>query len=109
MCMACGQMFSAIHWSDQQKTDSRGFADQRTLLLNRISKIRYTNQVLRYYGLTVSGRTGGGYTVSDKKGRSLLCQDFGDLWVKAQKLSGRPVDPLDPKLIAYLNGQSIIA
>lgn len=109
MCMACSQMFSSIHWSDRQKTDERGFVDQGELLRTRLMKVKFTNQVLEYYGLKVSGRTGGGYTVSDRKGRSLLCQDFGDLWPKAQQLSGRTVDPLDPALIAHLSRDEVRA
>lgn len=106
MCMACGQMFMNIHWSDTQRTDSNGFVDQSLLLRTRLAKVKYTNQVLGFYGLRVSSRAGGGYTVSNRTGRSVLCQDFGDLWPKAQMLTGRTVDPLDPQLIAYLNGDA---
>ena len=35
MCMACGQMFTNIHWSDTQKTDENGFVDQGILLRTR--------------------------------------------------------------------------
>lgn len=103
MCMACGQMFMNIHWSDTQKTDEAGFVDLGLLLRTRMEKVKFTNQVLNFYGLRVSSRSGGGYTVSTRTGRSVLCEDFGDLWPKAQKLTGRLVDPLDPALIAYLN------
>ena len=104
MCMACGQMFTNIHWSDTQKTDENGFVDQGILLRTRLSKVKFTNQVLEFYGLKVSSRAGG-YTVSNRTGRSILCQDFGDLWPKAQALTGTIVDPLDTALLAYLSKQ----
>lgn len=103
MCMACGQMFMNIHWSDTQITDSAGFVDQGLLLRARLAKVKFTNEILNFYGLRVNSRAGGGYTVSTRTGRSLLCRDFGDLWPKAQSLTGKIVDPLDPALIAYLN------
>lgn len=106
--MACSQMFSGIHWSDRQKADDGGFVNQRELLRTRLDKVKFTNQILAYYGLVVSSRPGGGYTVSNRKGRSLLCQDFGDLWLKAQQLSGRAVDPLDPALIARLSQGAVM-
>lgn len=102
MCMACGQMFMNIHWSDTLKTDSNGFVDQSTLLRNRLAKVKYTNQILGFYGLKVNSRAGGGYSVSTRTGRSVLCSDFGDLWPKAQMLTGKTVDPLDPALLTFL-------
>lgn len=100
--MICGQIYSGIHWSDTLPTDEKGFADQRMLHRNRLDKLKCCNTVFGYYGLSVTGRTGG-FAVSDHKGRTLLCRDFGDLMVKAEQLAGRKPDPLDPGLIAYLN------
>ena len=40
--------------------------------------------------------------VRDGKGRSELVQDLGDLWPAAEKLAGRPLDPLDPALLDAL-------
>lgn len=102
MCMACGQMFSNIHWSDRQRVDERGFVDQRQLFRTRLMKVNFTNEVLRFYGLSVSSRAGGGYTVSNRTGKSILCKDFGDLWPQVQKLCGKTDGPLDLSLIAYL-------
>lgn len=106
MCMACGQMFSKIHWSDRLKTDEKGFVDQRLLLRTRQMKVSFTNKILEYYGLSVRTRPGGGYTVSNRTGKTILCTDFGDLWTQVQKLCGRAVDPLDQKLIEYLNAKA---
>lgn len=106
MCMACGQMFSNIHWSDRLKTDEKGFVDQRVLLRTRQMKVSFTNQILGYYGLSVRSRPGGGYTVLNKTGKSILCSDFGDLWPQVQKLCGKTVDPLDTDFLNYLQTKS---
>ncbi len=106
MCMACGQMFSSIHWSDRLKTDEKGFVDQRVLLRTRQMKVSVTNKILGYYGLSVRNRPGGGYTVMNRTGRALLCKDFGDLWFQVQKLCGKTVDPLDPDLLSYLEAKT---
>jgi len=61
-----------------------------------------TNEVLRYYGLKVSDWSGTKYVLRDGKGRTELVQDLGSLWPEAQRLTGRPLDPLDPALHAAL-------
>ncbi len=87
MCMACGQMFSSIHWSDTLQTDERGFVDQRVLRKTRWDKVRMTNEIMNFYGLSVSERPGG-YMISNRKGRSVLCKDFGEIWSNVEKLQG---------------------
>ena len=61
------------------------------------------NEVLRHYGLRVSDWAGSKYLLRNKKGRSVLVQDLGSLWPAAQRLAGRPLDPLDPALHAALH------
>ena len=39
----------------------------------------------------------------DRKGRSAVVDNLGALWVEAERLAGRPLDPLDPDLIAALS------
>lgn len=106
MCMACGQMFSNIHWSDRLKTDEKGFVDQRVLHRTRQMKVSISNKILGYYGLSVRQRAGGGYSVLNKTGRTILCKDFGDLWPQAEALCGKTVDPLDPDFLKYLEAKT---
>ncbi|GAA7814051.1 hypothetical protein HpCOL199_00490 [Helicobacter pylori] len=39
----------------------------------------------------------------DKKGQSVIVNDLGDLWGKAQKLAKKEMDALDSNLLAFLN------
>jgi hypothetical protein len=38
------------------------------------------------------------WTLRDAKGRSAVVADLGSLWGEAERLAGRPLDPLDPDL-----------
>ena len=44
----------------------------------------------------------GQYVVSDGKGRSEVAEDLAGLWAAAERLAGRPLDPLDPVLLDAL-------
>jgi hypothetical protein len=60
-------------------------------------------EVLRGFGLTLSD-WGGAYVLSDRKGRAEVVRDLSALWTEAERLAGRPLDPLDPALVAALGG-----
>jgi hypothetical protein len=79
------------HWAEEGGGRRvRGF---RVSLLNRI---------LDHYGLELSDWAGSVYTLRDRKGRAAVVSDIGMLWTEAEKLAGRPLDPLDPALLAAL-------
>jgi hypothetical protein len=90
MCGLCGVLLSE-HWAEEAGgRRARGF---RVVLLNR---------VLDHYGLSLSDWAGSVYTLRDRKGRSAIVTDIGMLWSAAEKLAGRPLDPLDPALLSTL-------
>ncbi|HEX3453964.1 MAG TPA: hypothetical protein VHS03_05015 [Gaiellaceae bacterium] len=79
------------HWAEEGGgRRARGF---RVVLLNR---------VLAHYGLSLSDWAGSVYTLCDAKGRAAVVTDLGSLWSEAEKLVGRPLDPLDPALVAAI-------
>jgi hypothetical protein len=79
------------HWAEEGGGRRvRGF---RVVLLNR---------VLDHYGLSLSDWAGSVYILGDRKGRSVVVTDVGTLWAEAEKLAGRPLDPLDPSLLDSL-------
>jgi hypothetical protein len=90
MCGLCGVLLSE-HWAEEGGgRRARGF---RVVLLNR---------VLSHYGLSLSDWAGSVYTLRDRKGSSAVVTDIGMLWNEAEKLAGRPLDPLDPLLLESL-------
>ena len=86
MCALCGVLRNE-HWADQGA--GRRARVIRTALLER---------VLARFGLGVR-EWAGQYVVSDGKGRSEVADDLAGLWAAAERLAGRPLDPLDPVLL----------
>lgn len=60
------------------------------------------NRVLEHYGLSVHAWAAGAYVLRDPKGGTAVVSDLGALWVEAERLSGAPLDPLDPALVSAL-------
>jgi hypothetical protein len=90
MCALCGVLLTS-HWAERD-------SGQR----DRIFRVRLLNRVLAYFGLEVGGWSGRVYVLRDRKGRSAVVDDLGSLWTSAEQLAGRPLDPLDPALLAAL-------
>ena len=67
-----------------------------------IFPIRILNVVLRHYGLSLSDWTAGKSVLKSFTGRSALVENVGELWPEADRLAGRPLDPLDPTLLAAM-------
>jgi hypothetical protein len=100
-----------MHWTDRYIEDKARAAGptgtwgdyQRYRRRDRLHRAKVANEVLRHYGLKVNDWAGSKYVLRDGKGRSELIHDLGSLWPAAQKLAGRPLDPLDPALQAALS------
>lgn len=65
-------------------------------------RVRLVNRVLESFGLELGDWAGRVYVVRDRKGRSAVVDNLGTLWVEAERLAGRTLDPLDPDLLAAL-------
>jgi hypothetical protein len=90
MCSLCGVM-SKEHWATTDDTRRSHVLRARTL-----------NRVLEHHGLTVDAWGTGLLVLRDRKGGSALAGDLSALWVEAERLVGRPLDPLDPALLTAL-------
>ncbi len=118
MCVLCGELISSFHWTDG--TDGSGSYEndedlkgQNALIsVNenarerkraRLKRVRLLNQILAFYGLKMDDWQGAKFVLRDKKGQSVIVNDLGDLWDKAQKLSKKEMDALDSHLLAFLN------
>ncbi len=60
------------------------------------------NRVLGHFGLSLHDWSGAVYVLRDRKGSSTVVQDLGAVWSEAERLLGRPLDPLDAALLAEL-------
>ncbi|RVY40387.1 hypothetical protein [Helicobacter pylori] len=117
MCVLCGEFISSFHWTD--RTYGSGSYENENLkgpnaLISanenarerkraRLKRVRLLNQILAFYGLKINDWQGTKFVLCDKKGQSVIVNDLGDLWDKAQKLAKKEMDALDSNLLAFLN------
>ncbi|MGL2619064.1 hypothetical protein KVK94_05665 [Helicobacter pylori] len=118
MCVLCGELISSFHWTDRTYgTDSCEIDENlrepnavistnenaRERKRARLKRVRLLNQILAFYGLKINDWQGAKFVLCDKKGQSVMVNDLGDLWDKAQKLAKKEMDALDSHLLAFLN------
>jgi hypothetical protein len=90
MCVLCNVLLNE-HWAEQEG-GRRG----------RVFRVRLLNRVLGFYGLRLDDWSNRVWVLRDQKGRAAVVADLGSLWIEAEKLAGRKLDPLDPELVAAL-------
>ncbi|GAA7566585.1 hypothetical protein ckin36_00850 [Helicobacter pylori] len=121
MCVLCGELISSFHWTDENygtdKSDSYGSDENlrgsnalisanenaRERKRARLKRVGLLNQILAFYGLKIGDWQGAKFVLCDKKGQSVIVNDLGDLWDKAQNLAKKKMDALDSNLLAFLN------
>ncbi|GAA7615074.1 hypothetical protein HpBHB8_08560 [Helicobacter pylori] len=124
MCVLCGELISSFHWSDENYgsdgSDSYGSDENlkepnalisanenaRERKRARLKRVGLLNQILAFYGLKIDDWQGAKFVLCDKKGQSMIVNDLGDLWGKAQNLAKKEMDALDSNLLAFLNQQT---
>jgi hypothetical protein len=92
MCALCGVLLTS-HWAERDS----GRRD-------RVFRVRLLNRVLAHFDLELGDWGGRVYVLRDRKGKTAVVDDLGSLWTAAEQLAGRPLDPLDPALVATLRG-----
>ena len=95
MCGLCGLLGGDQHWIT--KEDNPLPRRQQ-----RYAVIRVANEVLGRYGLRLGDFQGSAYVLSTLTGRQEVLNDIGAVWMTAQTLSRRPLDPLNPGLLTAL-------
>ena len=91
MCALCGVLLEE-HWAEGD-----GGRRGRTL------RVAVLNRVLAHFGLRLDDWSGRVWVLRDRKGRAAVVDNLGAVWVEAERLCGRPLDPLDSDLIAALS------
>jgi hypothetical protein len=104
MCSLCGVLGAEDRWTDAAaRPDTfktrEGHATRRA---ERFERIALANRILRHYRLKLDDFQGQSYVLRSATGRQQLVPDLVGMWSAAEKLAGRPCDPLDPDLIAAL-------
>ncbi|MCQ2867416.1 hypothetical protein JT255_02375 [Helicobacter pylori] len=115
MCVLCGELISSFHWtdrSDSYEIDENLREPNALISTNenarerkraRLKRVGLLNQILAFYGLKINDWQGAKFVLCDKKGQSVIVNDLGDLWGKAQNLAKKKMDALDSHLLVFLN------
>jgi hypothetical protein len=104
MCALCGVLGNADHWTDaiaRPGVFSRN-SDAAERRRERMRRVQGANRVLKFYGLKLSDWQGSAFLLSTATGKTEMVDHLAHLWIKAEKLTGRLCDPLDPALIERL-------
>jgi hypothetical protein len=104
MCALCGVLGGAEHWTDAVARPGvySGSADAAARRRERAHRVAAANRILRHYGLALADWQGAAFVLSTRTGRSEMVESVAHLWPAAERLLGRPCDPLDEGLIARL-------
>jgi hypothetical protein len=103
MCVLCYELLPEGHWSDGVSADGEGGSPLRA----RYARARILSAVLAPYGLTVTDPGSGSHvTVADRKGAAEVAAGLPAVWQAADRLAPRPLDVLDPALLAALEARS---
>ncbi|MCH4605114.1 hypothetical protein [Helicobacter pylori] len=117
MCVLCGELIGSFHWTDGSdgsgSYENENLKGQNVLISTNenarerkrawLKRVRLLNQILAFYGLKINDWQGAKFVLHDKKGQSVMVNDLGDLWDKAQNLAKKEMDALDSHLLAFLN------
>ncbi|MDR3495126.1 MAG: hypothetical protein P4L82_11055 [Ancalomicrobiaceae bacterium] len=101
MCSLCGVIGGAEHWSDAVARPGvyTRAGDSLSRRRERASRVRIANRILKHCGLRLSDWQGASFMLSTLTGRTELVEDLGHLWQAAERMAGRPIDPLSPEVI----------
>ncbi|WQV02775.1 hypothetical protein KVK74_01800 [Helicobacter pylori] len=113
MCVLCGELINSFHWTDEFNGGNGSSREQNTTISAnenardrkraRLKRVGLLNQVLAFYGIKIDDWQGAKLILCDQKGQSVIVNDLGDLWDKAQNLAKKEMDALDSNLLAFLN------
>ena len=104
MCSLCGILAGRGHWTESASSPEvfAGRTEVHTATRERQQRTRVLNVVLAHYGLSIADWTAGKSVLRSATGRTAMVDNVGELWPAAERLAGRPIDPLDPTLLSAL-------
>jgi len=104
MCALCGVLGGMEHWTDSVArpgifTRNTDAASRRRERMNRVAA---ANRVLSCCRMNLADWQGSAFVLSTATGKTEIVDNLAHLWMAAERLLGRPCDPLDENLIALM-------
>jgi hypothetical protein len=105
MCALCGVLGGAGHWTDAVARPGvfTRTAEPIERRRERAQRVAHANKVLKHYRLSLSDWQGTSFLLSTATGKTEIVDNLTHLWMAAERLTGRPCDPLDDALIGSLS------
>ncbi len=107
MCSLCGVLGGNEHWTDaisRPGVFTRN-TDPVSRRLERANRVRVANRVLKQFGMKLVDWQGASFLLANRTGKTAMVEDLGNLWQIAERLSGKPCDPLDLNTIERMEAQ----
>jgi hypothetical protein len=100
MCALCGVLGGKEHWTAPVKREGVYVIGQEPAerRRERRRRIAEANAILGLIGLSLEDWQADSYILRSRTGKSEVV-DLAALWPAAEALAGRPLDPLDPKIL----------
>jgi hypothetical protein len=99
MCSLCGNMGVGRDWADEAQATAGPPARERA------HRLKLANRVLAAGSMGLR-QWGGRYVLTGSTGRSALVDNLSGIWPAADRIGGRPLDPLDPALLDRIEQRS---
>ena len=107
MCALCGVLGGADHWTDaiaRPGVFTRN-TDAAARRRERMHRVAAAHRILKHYRMTLADWQGSSFVLSTATGKTEIVDNLSHLWAAAERLLGRPCDPLDEELIAGLESR----
>jgi hypothetical protein len=108
MCAFCALLSGGSHWSEVG-TDA-AYKDApagRDRLMERHHRVRLVNRILSYHGCKLSDWQNSSYILKSQRGQTSIVDSLPQVWARAEEISKKTADPLDPALIATLSDRNL--
>lgn len=108
MCVLCSQLWVEDHWADAAPAAGdvvaleTHAARRGNRLRDRAERARLFNLILARRGLSLQDWEGSSYILRDATGRAAVVSDLAQVWAEVERMTGAPLDPLDPEFIRDL-------
>ena len=104
MCGLCGVLGADSHVLEGTSDGARRerASAPRRRRLERARRVRLVNRVLAPFGCVLRDWNGARYVLRGPSGKTALLDNLPQVWRALERMAARPVDPLDPALIADL-------
>lgn len=99
MCGLCGALGGESHWSTTiEDPEQAHFARRRA----RAYRVKLINRVLAPRRITIEDFQAASFVLASATGKREIVQDLGGVWLQAERMDGRELDPLDADFLASL-------